>query len=489
MALIALGAGLLSLAVMPLAGPFLFERVNFINAPYWLAYGFEWHFIGVAVVLVCVSALATVIAPIVYMLWVSPDRVIREHAYASRGTGRSLWRRSLLIGQIALLTVLGVTAGLLVRSSYNVGQSQWGYPADKVFLAKMSNGSIDKDSDWYSPERLRIHRLAIDQIKARPETVNAALVDNPPGYSNGPYCEYAFESAGFVEGEGLGSIYYSQVTEGYFETLDVPFLQGEPFKGDIPLEGQIHAVINDTLARRLWPDGNVLERRLFLRFSWMKETDFPIEVVVRGVVRDFQACGPTAKSNDAIFFPFSLEWGAGAGVHFVVRDRAGIPSARSLTDAIHRADPRTSLYYPSTIKGQIDLVLSSMHMTADLTTVFALAALLLGAIGVYSLTISQVLQSSREFGIRMALGAEPRQLWMGFTKGHMITALIGVAVGLIGASQLVRVLESLLFGIDPYNVATYAGVAFAILAVSALACLPSLFGLRRINPADCLRSL
>ncbi|MCC6414776.1 MAG: FtsX-like permease family protein, partial [Opitutaceae bacterium] len=104
-------------------------------------------------------------------------------------------------------------------------------------------------------------------------------------------------------------------------------------------------------------------------------------------------------------------------------------------------------------------------------------------------TVTQVLQSSREFGIRMALGAEPRALWQTFAKGHLLTALIGVIIGIIGATQLVRVLEALLYGVNARDPFTYAGVALAILAVAALACLPSLRRLNRINPADCLRSL
>ena len=128
-------------------------------------------------------------------------------------------------------------------------------------------------------------------------------------------------------------------------------------------------------------------------------------------------------------------------------------------------------------------------MTTGLTTLFAIAAVLLCAIGIYSLTVAQVLQSSREFGIRMALGADSGRLWRDFSRGHLVAALVGVGLGLLGASQVVRVLGALLYGVDAHSVVTYAGVALAILVVAILACIPSLFRLKRINPADCLRSL
>jgi putative ABC transport system permease protein len=486
---IAVGAALLGLAFLAAAGPWLYDRIKILNAPYWLSYHFSWTDVAVAFALAAVSAAVTSIAPVVYLWWVDPDQVIREHAYASRGTGRALWRRLLLTAQIALLTVLGVSAGLLVRSSYHVGESQWGYPADRVFMGKMTNFFLGDDDPQTDQRRLTLHRKALAEVEQRPATVAAALASNPPGYSNGPYCTYALDPAEFAQHAARGEAFSSRVTERYFETLAVPVVAGKMFPAENPADGPTSAVINESLARKLWPGQDALQRALFIRFAWMKETDEPFRVIVCGVVRDFQANGPTARSNDAIFTPFTMKYGAPGGIFLFVRDQAGVPPVRSLREAVHRADPRIMLYFPDTIAGQIGLMLSSVRMTTDLTTVFALAALVLGAIGVYSLTVAQVLQSSREFGIRMALGAEPRQLWQHFTRGHLAAALIGVAFGLVGATQVVRVLGSLLYGVNPHSVATYAGVALAILGVATLACVPSLFRLKKINPAECLRSL
>jgi putative ABC transport system permease protein len=103
--------------------------------------------------------------------------------------------------------------------------------------------------------------------------------------------------------------------------------------------------------------------------------------------------------------------------------------------------------------------------------------------------VSQVIQRAREFGIRLALGIEPGRLWLQFTRGHLLTALAGVAIGLAVATQVARVLQSLLYGVGRNDAATFVAVAGAIIVVAALACIPSLFRLKRINPADCLRSL
>ena len=488
-AVIGAGAAAFSLAVLPAIGPLLYERIKVLNAPYWLSYRFEWHFAAMALGLVAVAVAVTLIAPIAYLLWVDPDTVIREQASAGRGTGRAWWRRLMLTGQIALLTVLGVCAGLLVRTSYHVGESRWGYPAGRVFMGKLVNYYIDSSSPGAWVRRLALHRRALDEVTARPETAAAAFVDNPPGYSNGPFCRYALDPAAFAGRAERGEAFYSRVTEGYFNTLDVPFLAGKMFPRENADNGPIYAVINHALAAKLWPGQDPLQRVLYVRYSWLKETDPPVPLVIHGVVRDFQANGPTAKTNDGIFTPFMPRNGAPGGVFLCVRDRAGVPQTQSLAEAVHRTDPRMSLYFPSTIAGQINLMLSSVRMTTDLTTVFAAAAVVLCAIGVYSLTLAQVLQSAREFGIRLALGAEPLSLWRHFARGHLLVTLIGVVIGLVLTTQVVRVLRALLHGVQPYDAGIYAGVSGVILAVSALACVPSLFRLKRINPAECLRSL
>jgi predicted permease len=489
--LIALGAAIFSFALLPVAGPFLYDRVQVINAPYWLTYQFDWRHAVVAVALAAVMALVTLIAPIVYLLWVDSDQVIREHAYASRGTGRAVWRRVLLTGQIALLTVLAVGAGLLMQSSQNVSQNKWGYQAGRVFTGRLTNlaMSFAREEPLRSEQRLATHRRVLEAVEQRPDTVAAALSDQQIGFSHDTGTNYGLDPADFAHPAGLGLAFGPRVTEGYFATLDVPLVAGRTLPRENPADGPIHAVINESLAQRLWPGQDPLQRALFVRHRWMKEADPPLQLTICGVVRDFQASGPVAKTNDVIFTPLTPMGRVGSGVSLYVRDRAGLPNLRELTAAVHRGEPRASFYFPITIKGVIDRAQSTMRMTKDLITVYALAALLLGAIGVYSLTVAQVMQSSREFGIRMALGAEPQRLWRHFTGGHLVTALIGVGIGLVGAAQAVRVLGALLYGVNPHSPATYVGVALAILVVAALACIPSLFRLKRINPADCLRSL
>jgi len=116
-------------------------------------------------------------------------------------------------------------------------------------------------------------------------------------------------------------------------------------------------------------------------------------------------------------------------------------------------------------------------------------AVILCAVGVYSLTVSQVLQRRREFGIQMALGIDAHRLWYRFARSHLLTAGLGVIIGLAAAFLTARVLKALLFGVSTQDPIIFTATATLILVVSAVACLPSLLHLRKINPSDALRSL
>ena len=485
---IAFAAAGAAIALLPAVGPWIFESIRTINTPYWLVYHFTWNDVGVVLLLAALSAGVTVVAPIAYLLLVDSDQVIRDNAYASRGTGRAIGRRLVLAGQIGLLTVLGVSAALLVRSNRNVAESHWGYNAGRVFNGKVAVDSIKLNKSEWETGRLGAVRRAIGGIRLRPETAAVAYAEQSPGYSTAILCTYATNAAALTNGLAAGQAFSTRISDQFFATLEVPFVAGEDFVADLPDDGLPDAILTESLARRLWPGQDPLHRTLFLRDPSMKVGEPPVQLTVRGIVKDFQANGPRALTNDAIYLPFQKKW-QGYTMQIFVRDKAGIASAQAISDAVHRGEMGASLYFPSTLKRQIDLVLSSVRMTADLTLLFAMAAVLLCAIGVYSLTMAQVLQSSREFGIRMALGAEPKRLWKDFTRWHLVTVLAGVALGLVGATQVVRVLNALLYGVDPRSLLTYGGVALAILIVAVLACIPSLFRLKRINPADCLRSL
>ncbi len=487
--LIAAASALLGLGVLLVLAPVIHHSLTLMNAPYWLEFSFGPHHVWMAVALAVASAAMTLILPAAYLLWMDPERMIREHAHANRGSGHALWRRLLLVAQIALLTVLGVCAGLLVRSSAQVSEEGWGYEARRVFIASISTLSAGqaKNGDWVIQDRVAVYNKILDEVMRLPGMEGAAFMSPPMGYSGPPNCTYALDPDAITQNHPLGEAKSAFTTDGLFAALGVPFVAGTTFPKTRPSKGISYAVITASLAQRLWPGQSALQRTLYLRIK-SNRPDEPLQhLVICGVLRNFQASGPMAQNNDGIYV--MMDEDNAPGTAYFMASGKTLPTAEAIREAVHRIDPRMALYFSSTLGQQIDLTLGSVHLTTRLTLLYAIAAVLLCAIGVYSLTVSQVLQSSREFGIRMALGGEPILLWRNFTRGHLFTALLGVLIGWLAATQVARILKALLYGVDAHNPAIYAGVAGAILLVAILACIPSLFRLKRINPADCLRSL
>lgn len=475
-------AALLGFGVLLGTAPYVHSAMSRITTPYWLLFTLQWHHFAMAVALAIVSAGVALLVPLGYLLLVNPDQIIRDGAGTSRGTGRGLWRRVLMIGQIALLTVLAISAGLLLRSSRNLNADHWGFDAQKIFASKTAY------PDVATPQaRLASHLRLLDEIERIPGVAAAAVVSSPVGFSGPPDVFYALTSDGLTDGKSQGGAKWSVVTPHTFRMFDSPFLEGETFPADQKPGTPPQIVINASLASHLWPGQSAVGRQLFLRFQNPKQT--PFSVTIRGVVRDFQAAGPKADNNDLIYASVMVQGGLPPATFLYARGELAPPSLDDIRRAVQAVDPHIAIYFPTSVQKVIDIELSPVRLTTQLTSVYALAAVLLCAVGVYSITVSQILQRNREFGIRMALGIAPRPLWVRFARGHLMTAGIGVLFGLFAAAAVAKVMQSLLFGVAARDPATFVLVALTILLVSALACIPSLFRLQRINPAECLRSL
>ena len=476
------GAALGGSGLLLLIAPAVHGAMARTITPYWLLFTPQWHHFAMAGALAVVSASVALVVPLGYLAVVSPERIIRDNASATRGTGRGVGRRALIIGQIGLLTVLAVSAGLLLRSSYQLREDQWGYDASRIFASKTAMKEADFPD---AAQRLATQLRLIDEIERLPGVAAAAIMGNPVGFSGEPSGFYALTPEGLADGQSGGSAFSSAVSADIFKIFDTPLIEGDSFPRETKADDPLSVVINQSLAAKLWPGKSAVGRTLFVRGPNPKQP--PTPTTIRGVVRDFQAAGPKAKNNDFMFY--AVRGGIGGASFLYARGEQMPPTLDDIRRAVMRVDPRLAIYFPTTVQGVIDTELSAVNLTTRLTLAYALAAVLLCAVGVYSITVSQILQRHREFGIRMALGIEPERLWRRFASTHLVTAAIGVAVGLVGAAIVVHVLQAMLFGVTAYDPLTYVTAACLILLVSAAACLPSRYRLLRINPADCLRSL
>ncbi len=481
--IIALLAAVGSVLVLLFAAPYVHAALRQMDAPYWLEFRLEGHHVAVAAGLALFSSLAAVVVPAGFLLLVTDEELVRAGTGGTRGSAASRWRRGFLIGQVAILTVLGISAAALVRSSLHLANRSLGFDAGPVYLAKLGT----RETDLPRPEdRRAIYRRIAEDVSRLPGIVAASVVNAPPGYPLSANCFYAANPKDLGAPAGASPARNFVATEGFLSTLGIPLESGEDFiPTDRPGEPD-YAIVNHSLAARLWPNGDAVGRALYVRFGPSAASPV-VTFVVRGVTREFRPCGLMQPTEDAIYTSFHHSTGFFA--FLVAKGRAGPPEAKAIYDQVKATDSRVTLYFPDTLQHQIDITLSAVRMTTRLTLLFAVAAGLLCAVGIYSVTVSQVMQQSREFGIRMALGIEAKRLWSRFTGSYLILTACGVTIGAACSLPVLRLAKALMFGVDPYAASGFLLVAGGILAVAALACLPCLFRLLRINPADCLRSL
>ncbi|HZB45213.1 MAG TPA: ABC transporter permease, partial [Pyrinomonadaceae bacterium] len=405
----------------------------------------------------------------------NPD-VVPELKGGTRAAGhrrrRLTLRNALVVAQVALSLVVLVCAGLFVKSFRNAKAINPGFATDHVLLAHVNPGLFG-----YEKEQGRdFYRRLLEHVRQLPgvESAGAAywlpLGDSSSGW--GPVSRA--DQPAPPPGEGQGAM-ANMVAPGYFDAVGMPLLRGRDFE-ERDREGVEHeaVVINEALAARLWPGEDPTGK--LLRVG---RTD-PSVLEVVGVVKDAKYRTLGEPQRDHLFV--SLDQTYRPGVFLVVRTK-GNPAAYvgGVREAVRGLDPRMPLYAVKTMREHLTWAWWAPNMAASLSTAFGLLALALAATGLYSVIAYSVSQRTREIGIRMALGAQPRDVLRAVAGQGVRLLLVGMAAGLAAALAATRVLTSLLYGVSATDPAVLAVI---VLLLSAVALLASYVPARRATKVD-----
>jgi len=422
----------------------------------------------------------------------------------------------LVVGEVALALVLLVGAGLLIRSLWRLQQIEPGFKPDKLLALQLEfPASRYRDTQVMSFVTRLNERLA-----ALPGVESVGVADSQPlSRFGGDSSSIAIEGKldlkaqpdDPVPDDTGPSSFLSRVSPGYFRTLGIPMRQGREFgpqdwQGSLPV-----AVINEALAQRYWPGENPIGKRL-LAFGGGWRTIVGVVGNVRRLGLEDQpkpelympSLQPRGSTKDAIkemeaALQASAKGSKGrpGGWSFtetVTHDRSLVvrTSVRpeSLADAVRKTvwslDPDQPILGLGAMQARLDEFYAPRRFNMLLFGVFALVALLLAAVGLYGVLAYSVTQRTHEIGIRLALGAPTRAvLWLIVRQG-LVLALIGVALGLVGAWGLTRVLQNLLYGVSVTDPATFTGIALLLIGVAFIA---SFIPARRATKVDPLTAL
>src|SRR6185436_5403956 len=373
--------------------------------------------------------------------------------------------------------MLLVGAGLLIKSFIRLREVSPGFTPNNLLTMRVSLLS----SKYAEGEpRIQLLRQTLERLKTVPGVQSAGAVLSLPlgGDTFNVGRSYIREGRPFTPEESNGATYLA-ATPNYFRTLQIPLVAGRVFSDQDTDQTTKVLIVNDSMARRLWPGESPLGKRITI---WRDEK-FPREIV--GVVGDTKA-SLDAEPEPQMYVPYAQDSGWG-GMSLVIRT-SGDPlntaaAARSEIRALDKAIP---VFNVKTMNDVLATSVAPQRMSMLLLTAFAGVALLLAMIGIYGVTAYYVTQRTQEIGIRIALGAQVGDVMKLVLKNGMALAIAGVALGLAGAFAVTRLMSSLLFGVKPTDAFTFAAVSVCLLLTALLA---SYIPARRATKVDPLVAL
>jgi predicted permease len=409
---------------------------------------------------------------------------LAPHAGAARTTGDRQGERLrtlLVTAQIALTFVLLIGAGLLVHSFVRLTSVSPGF-------ALSGRDGVVQTVKVTLPERLydgpeRIHAFArgvLDRIQYLPGVKSASLINSLP--FGMMFIQGDFE----IEGQPKPTLMAGQpkIDAGYFQTMGIGLLAGREFTATDTAAAPKVAIVSERIVRECFPGGpgEALGRRVRLEFG-------PSEwLTVVGVVADIRQMGLDRAVQPMIYVPFQQDrTGFVRFVSFVARTPTPAGVVEGICAEIRRAAPDLPIQSTVTMDEAVAASVAPPRFRMLLLALFALAATLIATCGIYGLMAYAVTQRRREIAVRMALGAQRRNVLALVVGRGIKLAVMGVMMGLLGALALARVLTNLLFEVKPLDPITFAVVSLLLFTVAALACWLPARRAARVDPMVALR--
>ncbi len=397
---------------------------------------------------------------------------LRDGARAGGGVGRRRLRSALVVGEMALALVLLTGAGLLLRSFLRLQQIPSGIDHERLLAVPISPPSPQYDA----PERaLQLYRDVAGAVADVPGVRAVALTNHVP--LSGASANSAIEIEGAPGNDG-DQVLFRVIDSAYFRVAGVPILRGRNFThGEINHPGDV-VVVNQALAARYWPGADPIGKRITVYKSAQGRSDFgqAVEANVIGVVANVRHFTLDTDFVPEVYLPYTItSW---TWMSLVVRT-AGDPERLipAVAAAVRTVDPDLPLEgvrlgnRVHAVSGLVRETLAYRRFILGLLSAFAVPAVLLAALGIYGVVAYLVTQRTREMGIRMAVGAQPRAVLALVLREGLRLAALGVAVGAVGSFAATRWLESQLFQVSRTDPLTFLTASVVLVAVATIATL------------------
>ncbi|HEY1109811.1 MAG TPA: ADOP family duplicated permease, partial [Opitutaceae bacterium] len=398
---------------------------------------------------------------------------------ASRGQQRV--RQSLIVAEVALALVLLAGATLFARGLQRVMDREVGWLTDEVVTASLS---LRGDAYATSAARGAFFLRLQERLRALPGVDHVAVTTSPPTSGYDTSSSFVAEGMPPPSPGRAPRADVAAVTPGYFATLGIRLIEGRDFNAEDRAGNPLAVVINETLARQFWPGESAVGKRIGGATPYMENPR-----VVIGVVSDVKvAASVFDRAGNFQFYRSLYQWSFNSAT-IVLRARYA-PEAvvQDLRRALAELDPDQAIYRITPVRQEIDRQLGPINIAAKILAGFALLGLLLAAVGIYGVIAHSVAQRTNEIGVRMALGAQVRDIFGLIIGGGLRLAVIGAAIGLAGTWGIARLLQSLSPDFAASDPSLTLAATALLLLVAFIACYLPARRAARIDPLAALRA-
>ena len=397
----------------------------------------------------------------------------------SGGKSTHRLRSALIVAEVTMATAVLVGAGLLVNMLAQLRAVPLGFAPDNVFTMQIS---LPESKYGDNQQRVNFFNQLLDRLRAVPGVTDAAAGEQPPATISTWNVEIALEGADAATKETRSSAEAHAVTARYFDTMGIPLLQGHDFAYHSRPEQPPEYIVSESFARHYWPHESAIGKR------FRPGPNNPFGEIV-GIVGDVRSLNSQGNAAPAFYFPYGYIGMPGLVV--VVRTSSQPETlAATLRAQVGQIDSEQPVYNMRTMKEIIARATAQQRFQAVLSSLFAVVALLLVTVGIYSVVAYMVRQRSREIGIRMAMGASAQTILRMVIAQGMRNVLLGLAFGLAGSLVLIKLIGSSVFGFAATagDLRIYLLVALLLAGVALIACFLPAWRATKIDPSTALRT-
>src|SRR5689334_14710354 len=452
--------------------------------PFFVKIELDWRALTFTLTISALTALFVGLMPALRSASVHLDQSLKEGGRSGTSAGLQRVRGLLVVTEIALAVVLLAGAGLMLRSFTRLQNTSPGFNADNVLHLEI-NPTYQRQENYAVEPMTRRYQQLLERVAQVPGVVAVAANSDLPFVGQKPWYrgEFAIEGQSSDDQKQNPLVNYQAVSPDYFRVMQIPVLRGRVFTDRDTVRPDDHrdvAIINKRLADRMWPNTDPIGKRI----NCDHDSVGCAEII--GIVGDVKHNSLTDEAGYDLYYSCFQSYAK--QTHFVARTQGDpMTVAEDIQRAIWQVAPDTGVFNITPLTRLSTNTVWQSRVWGLLFGIFSTIALVLAVAGIYGVMAYFVTQRTREIGVRIALGAQWRDVLTLVLKNGMMLVTVGLSIGLAGALTLTRLMSTLLFEVSPTDPITFGAVAFCVILATLLACYIPARRATRVDPLVALR--